>query len=123
MKKLLVCVLAVTMVGCAAHLTHPNQVNSFDGNSYDSLIVAKSVIDTTRTDLANNAFPASIAGNVKTAVNDLIKAYDVAAAAYATYHTAASTGVVTQAQVDAVVNAIKTVTDKTTALTAAKAAK
>jgi hypothetical protein len=116
-------VLALVLAGCAAHVTHPGAANKFDSDSYDAVLVAHSVIETTKTDLANNAFPASIAGNVKTALNDLIKAYDTADAAYIAYHNAALAGTATPAQSTAVTNALTDVNTKTSALTSAKAAK
>src|ERR1700682_3309665 len=80
--------LVAFLSGCAAHVVHPGSANKFESDSYDAVLIAHSVIETTKTDLANNAFPVSIAGNVKTALNDLIKAYDVADSAYKQYHNA-----------------------------------
>lgn len=111
------------LAGCAARPLHPGAANSFDSNAYDSLIVCHSVIETTKTDLANNAFPASIAGNIKTALNGLIRAYDVADTAYVAYHSAALAGTATPAQSTAVSNGLSDVNTKTAALTAAKAGK
>ena len=115
--------LAVFLAGCAAHVIHPGSANKFDSDSYDAVLIAHSVIETTKTDLANNAFPASIAGNVKTALNDLIKAYDVADTAYIAYHNAALAGTATAAQSTAVTNSLTTVNTSTSALTAAKVSK
>jgi hypothetical protein len=115
--------LALVLAGCAAHVVHPGSANKFDSDAYDAVLVAHSVIETTKTDLANNAFPASIAGNVKTALNDLITGYNVADTAYKTYHSAALAGTATTAQSDAVTAALNDVNAKTAALTAAKASK
>jgi hypothetical protein len=115
--------LVLLLSGCAAHVIHPGSANKFDSDAYDSVLIAHSVIETTKTDLANNAFPASIAGNVKTALNDLIKAYDVADKAYIAYHNAALAGTATAAQSTAVTNSLTTVNTSTTALTAAKVGK
>ena len=112
-----------TAGGCAARVVHPGAANTFDSSAYDSVLIAHSVIETTKTDLANNAFPASIAGNVKTALNDLIKAYDTADSAYIAYHNAALAGTATAAQSTALTNALTDVNTKTSALTSAKAAK
>jgi len=109
--------------GCAARPLHPGAANQFDSTTYDTLITAKSVIDTTKTDLANNAFPAAVAGNVKTAVNDLITAYNALDTAYKAYHQAALSGTATQAQTDAVNAAAAKVNTATQALTSAKGAK
>jgi hypothetical protein len=120
--KLAVLALAVMLSGgCAAKQPiHPNAANKFDSLSYDSLTVAKSIIDSTRADLAANAFPPSISGNVKTALNDLIRAYDAAYPLYGQYHQAAYNGVATTAQSDALTNAISNLNTKTTALAVAK---
>ena len=115
--------IAVLLAGCAAHVTHPGAANKFDSDSYDAVLVAHSVIETTKADLANGAFPASIAGNVKTALNDLIAGYNAADKAYQSYHNAALAGTATTAQSNAVTSAISDLNAKTAALTAAKAGK
>lgn len=115
--------LAGCLAGCAAHAVHPGAANKFDSDSYDAVLVTHNLIETTKTDLTNNAFPASIAGNVKTALNDLIKSYDLADVAYTTYHSAALAGSATSAQQTALTNALSSVSTSTAALTAAKAAK
>jgi hypothetical protein len=124
MKRIaLVLGLCLALGGCAARPLHPGAANSYDSNAYDALLVAHSVIETTKTDLANNAFPAAISGNIKTALNDLIRGYDVAQTAYTTYHSAAVVGTATPAQSTALTNALNDVNSKTAALTAAKKAK
>ena len=115
--------LVIWLAGCAAHVIHPGAANKFDSDSYDAVLIAHSVIETTKTDLANNAFPASIAGNVKTALNDLIKGYNVADTAYQNYHNAALAGTATTAQSNAVTAALSDVNTKTATLTSAKAGK
>jgi aspartate-semialdehyde dehydrogenase len=112
--------VVLLLAGCAARPVHPGAANSFDSNSYDAVLVAHSVIETTKTDLTNNAFPASIAGQVKTALNDLIKAYDIADTAYTTYHAAAVAGKATMVQSTAVSSALTDLQTKSAALTAAK---
>lgn len=123
MRRIASLVLALALTGCAAHVTHPGAANKFDSDSYDAVLVTHNVIETTKTDLANNAFPASIAGNVKTALNDLIKSYDIADTAYQTYHSAALAGTATASQQTTLQNALNDISTKTTALTAAKAGK
>jgi hypothetical protein len=122
-SMLLIGSLVLVLAGCAAQKIHPGSPNAFDSGAYDSLIVAHSVIETTKTDLANNAFPASIAPQVKTALNNLVTAYNAADTSYQTYHTAALAGTATTAQQTAVSNALNSVNSATAALTAAKAAK
>jgi hypothetical protein len=114
---------ALVLAGCAAHVIHPGAANAFDSSAYDSVLVAHSVIETTKTDLANGAFSASIAGNVKAALNALIKSYDIADSAYIAYHNAALAGTATTDQSNAVTAALANVNAKTSALTSAKAAK
>jgi hypothetical protein len=123
MKSIAVLALALALTGCAAHVIHPGSANKFDSDAYDAVLVAHSVIETTKTDLANNAFPASIAGNVKTALNDLVTGYNAADAAYQAYHNAALAGTATTAQSTSLSNALTDVQNKTTALTSAKAGK
>lgn len=115
--------LAVLLAGCAVHAVHPGAANKFDSDSYDAVLVTHNLIETTKTDLANNAFPAAIAGNVKTALNDLIKAYDIADTAYTTFHQAALAGTSTPAQQAALTNDLAALNTQTAALTAAKASK
>lgn len=116
-------ILAAVLSGCAARQMHPGAANTFDSSAYDTVLVAHSVIESTKTDLANNAFPASIAGNIKTALNDLIKGYNVADTSYQTYHNAALAGKATPAQQTALSNALNDLSTQTAALTAAKASK
>lgn len=121
MKNILaIAFLAVTLSGCAARPIHPGAANSFDSASYDALIVAHSVIETTKTDLANNAFTASIAPNVKSALNGLIQAYNVADTAYQAYHNAALAGNATPAQQSAVTDGLNQVNSATNLLTLSK---
>jgi hypothetical protein len=122
MKRLRL-IAVLILAGCAARPIHPGAANKFDSDSYDAVLVAHSVIETTKTDLANGAFPASIAGTVKTALNALIASYDLADSAYLAYHSAALAGTATTAQSTAVTNALNDVNVKTTALTSAKASK
>lgn len=125
MKRFAVLALAVMFLGgCAAMKpVHPNQANTFDGAAYDTLTLAQSIIDSTKADLTAGAFPPSIVGNVKAALNDLIRAYDAAKPLYAEYHAAAYNGVATVAQSNALTNAITNINNTTTALAAAKAGK
>ena len=123
MKRLIPAIALFLLVGCAAHVTHPGAANKYDSDAYDAVLVTHNLIETTKTDLGNNAFPASITGNVKTALNDLIKSYDIADTAYVTYHSAALAGTATSAQQTALTNALTNVSTSTAALTAAKAAK
>lgn len=117
---LLVGLIAI-ITGCAAHVSHPGSVNKFDSDSYDTVLVTHNVIETTKGDLANNSFPASISGNVKDALNKLIQGYNIADTAYKTYHAAALAGTATTAQQTALTDALSNLNTQTAALTTAKA--
>lgn len=120
MKVLQFLVLTICLTGCAAHANHPGSANKFDSDSYDAVLVAHNVIETTKTDLASNQFPASIAGNVKDALNKLIQGYNIADTAYKTYHAAALAGQATPAQQSALQAALSDLNNQTAALAAAK---
>lgn len=104
------CMLAVLLAvvsvgGCAvmgAHPNHPGSVNTFDSTSYDALLVADSMIKTTRTDYLSGKVPAAIMPQVHAAFNDLVAAYGAADSVYITYHVAATQGVATVAMANAV---------------------
>lgn len=124
MRRLfLVVSIALALTGCPKQTLHPGAANQYDSTSYDAVLVAHSVIETTKTDLANNVFPAAIAGNVKTALNALVTAYNVADTAYQTYHTAALAGNASQAQIDTLNAAMTDMQTKSAALSTAKAGK
>jgi hypothetical protein len=113
--------LAISLTSCAARPVHPGAANSFDSAAYDSLLVTHSIIESTKTDLATSeTFPASIVGNVRTALSYLIDSYNIAQKAYVTYHAAALLGKATPEQATAVQNGLTDTSLKTQALTAAK---
>ena len=114
--------LVLAMTGCAARPIHPGAVNVADSVAYDSLLTTKAVIDQTKTDLANNAFPAKDVPAIKAALNGLITAYNTLDTALTIYHNAFTAGTVTQAQADAVTNASSSVKSAVTTLTSAKGA-
>ena len=124
-KRSLVLFLAValTLSGCAARQIHPGAVNKFDSDAYDALLVTDSIIKSTRTDLENGVFPASIAPKVKDAINYVITAYNAANTSYRVYHAAVSTGTATAQQQAAVSDGINKMASATSALTQAKAGK
>lgn len=124
MKIFAISILAAVFVlgGCVKSTSTPipGSANTFDSQSYLSLVTADSVIESTKTALVAGQFPASIAGNIKTALNALIQSYDVANPVFVAYHTAALAGQATAAQQAAVTSAVSDVTAKTSALTSAK---
>jgi|HubBroStandDraft_6_1064221.scaffolds.fasta_scaffold02778_3 hypothetical protein len=125
MKKLFALVLCVAMMGCAAKKPIVGSANQFDSDTYLTLVTTDSVIQATKGALAipagqAGAFPASVVGNVKTALNNLIAAYDVADSAYLAYHTAALAGTATATQQASLNTAMGNVQASTTLLIAAK---
>ncbi len=130
--KRIIPTLFLFLCGCAAHPIHPGTANAFDSGAYDTLSVADNVIQSTKLDLAANKFPASIAGNVKTALNGLINAYDIAETFYCgapvgtscspnSYHALAMAGTATPAQNTQLTNDLNSVNTATTQLSTAKA--
>jgi hypothetical protein len=116
-------VLALLLTACAAKKPVQGSANQFDSDTYLTLVTTDNLIQATKTALANNAFPASIAGNVKTALNGLIAAYNAANVAYQAYHNAALTGQSTPAQQAEVERSVANVQTATTNLTTVKGGK
>lgn len=121
MMKTAILALALTFTGCAARPIHPGAANSFDSGAYDSLLVAHSIIESTKQQLStSDGFPSNIAPGVRLTLEYLIDSYNVAQKAYMAYHMAAMNGQATPAQSDALSASLADVNVKTTALTAAK---
>lgn len=134
MKKLF---LILFLSGCATHVIHPGTANTFDSDTYDTLLVTHNTIEQTKSALAANSFPASVAANVKTALNILIQAYDTADTLYCgapisatggglqcvagSYHASAMAGTATPSQTSGVSAAIAGVNNATSSLTTARA--
>ena len=97
--------------------------NQFDSDTYLTLVTTDSVIQSTKTALAGNQFPTAYVDNVKTALNNLITAYNAADTVYQAYHLAALSGTSTPAQQASVNQAIGNVQAATTMLVATKAGK
>jgi hypothetical protein len=136
MKKYLPLLLVIC--GCAAHPIHPGTANAFDSSTYDTLTITDSVIQSTKADLSAGKFPASIAQNVKTALNILITSYDVLDMAYCgtpvagvgsgslqcaagSYHAAAMAGTATPTQNSVITADVNAVNSASATLTTAKA--
>lgn len=123
-RRLIASVLAVMFLSaCAAYKIHPGAANQFDSVAFDALVVAHSTIESTKADLAANSFPASSAPTIKTALNALISAYDVADTSYQAYHQAAVAGTATAAQANAVTANLGNLSTAVSALSAAKGTK
>ena len=65
--------------GCNNQPVHPNQINAFDGATYDSLTLAHGVLASLRTSIPNE-FP-----RYNPVFNDAVKAYNDTLAAYTLY--------------------------------------
>lgn len=127
MKKLiLILTITFALAGCSMlkpATAVPGAVNSFDSDTYLSLITAKAVIDQAKSDLSSGLFPASVVPNVKTALNGAVTAYNVADIAFQTYHASAVAGASTPAQTAAVTTSMGNLQTAVTAVTSAKAGK
>lgn len=131
MKILLPLLLSLGLVGCSQNPKPVvGAVNQFDSDTYLTLVTTDSIIQSTKTDLATCAatpaacvFTSGIVGNVKTALNGLISAYNAADASWQVYHSAALAGQSTPAQQSAVNSAIANVTAATVNLTSVKGGK
>jgi len=75
-------VLLVVLSGCATRPIHPGTANKFDSTVYDALLTTHTVIESTKTELANGTFPPDVQLRVKDAVNLLITAYNDADTLY-----------------------------------------
>lgn len=131
MKILLPLILCLGLAGCSMN---PKPVvgasNQFDSDTYLTLVTTDSVIQSTKADLVTCAatptacvFTAGIVGNVKTALNGLISAYNAADASWQVYHSASLAGQSTPAQQAAVSSAIANVNAATVSLTSVKGGK
>ena len=107
MKKLatfaLIGVLTLTLFGCAAKITPttlpPGAINTFDANSYITLMGAGAVIRSVKADIGK------LPPEAKPALNKAIASYDIAEAAWQAEHAgtgnpAALTAAITQATAD-----------------------
>ena len=72
--------------GCNTQGIHPNQINAFDGATYDSLTLAHGVLTSLRTSIPHD-FP-----RYEPVFNDSVKAYNDALAAYVLYRNTQNDG-------------------------------
>jgi hypothetical protein len=68
--------------GCSPQPVHPNQINTFDGASYDSLTLAHAALSSLRATVASS-YP-----EYKTAFNEAAAAYSTAFNAYSLFRSA-----------------------------------
>jgi hypothetical protein len=136
MKSTILVAMILCLSACAAG-PHPGTANAFDNATYNTLLVTDNVIQTTRADYAASKFPAAIMPQVKTALNDLIAAYDAADVLYCgqpvtgplgtlqcapgSYHAMAMAGTATPQQSADITAKINAVNSAITSLASAKA--
>lgn len=93
MRKCLLTLLVCSTLSVAAcnkaPVQHPGAVNAIDSNSYDSVLALKTIIDSTKADLAAGKFSDTLAPKVKALLNNtVIPAYNALDSAYLAYHAA-----------------------------------
>jgi hypothetical protein len=89
---------ALTISGCHTLPNHPNQINTFDGASYDSLTLFRGALTSLRIEISSN-YP-----KYAPQFNDAAAAYSTAFNAYSAYRTAAGSS--NQAQVNAAIQSL-----------------
>lgn len=94
--------LLLISIGCASLTPHPNQINAFDGATYDILITVQASIAQAKTLI--NQFP-----QFTSELNKAIASYNTAIADYKLYHEAAAsapTQTTLQTQITSLVTAV-----------------
>jgi predicted lipoprotein len=84
----LLCVLAVVLVmsniGCQKKVgAHPNQINSFDGQTYDTLVSAQAALDEAKNQYAQGKLTA--VPNAKLIINTAGASYETTRTAWMTW--------------------------------------
>ena len=97
MKILNVLLISLMLSGCARYVIHPGSVNKLDSVTYDSLLTAKTIIDTSREQFAAGTLPVRL----KPIVNSIVAAYDAANPIYQDWHKAMAAGTSTPSQLTA----------------------
>jgi hypothetical protein len=100
--------LLFSATSCAAHYTiHPGALDATDSAAYDALLIAETTIDQARLDLKAGLFPA----DAKTALDALIRSYNVARASWLTYRDALATNAPSPVYFDQLTNNLADLTD------------
>ena len=83
--------------GCrtAAYQVHPGSVDLFDSQSYDTLLVAQATIQQAKREVQAGTLPATAVAPL----NDSVRAYDVALAAWQVYHASGQNKAAAQAAI------------------------
>lgn len=97
MNLISIVLISLMLCSCAAMPLHPGAVNKFDSTTYDVLLTAKSVIDTSRDEFSKGLLP----DRLKPLVNDIVVAYDKANPIYQSWHNAMAEGKATPDQLTA----------------------
>lgn len=71
---MLIPILAILLAGsnCRTHVPHPGQIDNLDGQTYDTLTVAQSVLDNARIQYTQGKLPAT----AKPVINGMGAAYN-----------------------------------------------
>lgn len=121
---LAILLLSAASFGCGkAHAPLVGAVNQFDSDTYLTLVTIDNTIQTTRADLQAGNFPINITANVKTALNALINAYNIANSSYQIYHNEALAGTATQNEQVEVQAKVQSASNSLAILTTTKAGK
>lgn len=72
-----------TMTGCRVQLSHPNQVNTFDGAAYDTMVLAHGALTALRANIVKN-YP-----QYAPVFNTAVEAYNATAIVYSNYRNSA----------------------------------
>ena len=76
--------LVVSNIGCMKNVTaHPNQINSFDGQTYDALVAAQGALDEAKSQYS--AGKLTSVPNAKLIINSGGAAYETARTAWQTW--------------------------------------
>jgi hypothetical protein len=94
MKILATLALSVVLIGCTktpiqrhpATATDPGSTTAADADAYDALVLADSLIKSTKADLAANKYPPATAATITIVLRAVISFYDPLDTAYRTEH-------------------------------------
>lgn len=79
--------LFLLALGCShSYVVHPGSINTFDSQTYDTLIVYHDAIESAKADLTSGQFPVA----AKPVLNRFIEAYNTLQGVWTVYHTSGS---------------------------------
>ena len=88
MNRILSLILLLPLLACSRYVVHPGSINMFDSLTADTLVSAKSLIETSQAELANGTLKSSM----RPLIDSLISAYDQAGPIYKMWHEEAKAG-------------------------------